>query len=309
MKGKIVFVPFRDMHASSTRLRCYESAKALEKLDWKCGVGKEGAETADVAIFQKRFSPWDLELAKKCKGKVIFDICDPNWLDSKQNEINILKMAEVADCVVTSSSMQADWFRGKGFVAYAIEDGFDFGNIPLDAKKEEKTTICWHGNRTNERWLSVIVEPLNRLFDESDLALKIIVDSPATMIPQFKFVPKVVEWKLDSYLAEIARCHIGVAPFPLDEKCSYKGPDKLIMYMALDLVAVVSPIQAYKEIIQQSKNGYIVRNNEPEDWYWMLKTLIDDLDKRSAVIQEGKQTALLYSRENTAKRWDKICQK
>lgn len=303
-KGRVAFIPFReDMSISSSRNRCYENAEALGRLGWDCQVPGRNPETADVTIFQKRYSPADLALAKRCRGEIIFDLCDPQWLLG--NEKDVEAMAQVASCVTTSSGKLAQWFRQRGKNALVMPDSFDFNSIPK-VEKNNRFAICWHGNRGNERYLEAVVQPLNKLSEKFDFNLKIVVDPPAARVPRFNFQPQVMDWNLSTYLEEIAKSHIGIAPLFLDEWCSYKSPHKLIIYMALELPVVATATGSRKEIILNGENGFLIKDNDPQEWYEAIKTLITDEKKRSSLVEEGKKIAQAFSLENIAKRWDEL---
>jgi len=315
MKGRIVFIPFSEtmQHRNqlgkknaSTRFRCYQNSTALEKLGWQCEIGANNALQADFVIFQKRYQKREQELAKKCKGKIILDLSDPDWIKWPNRQKDLINMANLAHCITTSSTKLAKYFQKRGYKAKCIPEGFDFNTIPPPIKKEPRTTICWHGNSGNERYLNILVEPLNKLSKEFDFNLKIIVNPPASEIPKFKFNPKVIEWKLETHLEEIAKCHIGISPLFLDEWCSYKNPHKMLTYMALGLPAVGTAIPSYKEIIINKVNGFIIENNDPNSWYSILRTLLSNESDQSALIKEQRKLVEKFSLGNMAKEWDNL---
>ena len=302
-KGAVAFIPFRDINTASSRFRCYHNAAALTKLGWGCQIGSKNIEKADIVIFQKRYSGSDLDLAKRCRGKVILDICDADWLSGRQEEIEA--MAENASCVTAPSTKIADWFRQRGKEARVIPDGFDFAAIP-EVAREDKLTICWIGDTGNEKYLEVLLEPLNRLREEFDFNLKIIGDTEDTKLPKFSFQPELVKWTLPTELEEVARCHIGVAPLFLDERCSYKGANKAVTYMALGLAVACTSIPSYREIVADGQNGFLVEENDPQKWYESLKTLMSDGAKKSSFIKQGRKLATAFSLDNVARKWSKL---
>lgn len=313
MKGRISFIPFATTlpdkegeKCASTRFRCYQNARALRDLGWECTIGEKGAESADIVIFQKRYFAKDIDLAKRCKGKIILDLSDPDWLKWPNRENPLDAMAEIASCVTTSSTKLANIFQQKGKRAEYISEGFDFSTIPESVEKQEKLTLCWHGNRKNEEYFKVIVEPLNRLKKEFDFDLRFVVDKPVEKMPKFDFEPQIIPWELETHLKYIAECHIGLSPLLLDEWCSYKNPHKLFTYMALGLPVVATAIPSYQEIIKNEVNGFIIEKNDPEAWYNALKILITDEGKRNSIIEEGKKITQEYSVENMAKKWDSL---
>lgn len=302
---KIVFIPLGGLNIYSSRVRCWQIAEELKNFGWDCKIGEKYLDYQDYVVFQKRYFPKDLEIAKRCKGKIIFDMCDPYWL--KRQEKIIEDFIKITDYIVVSSNKLALWFRQRNKQTEVIPEGFDLDTIPK-VSKEKKLTIVWHGSRGNTGYLKILVEPLDRLSKEFDFNFKIIVDRPFS-IPQFSFKPQIAEWRLETYLAEIAKCHIGVAPLANDEWCSYKSINKPISYMALGLPVVCSLIPSYEEIIENDKNGFIIKNNIPENWYQALKTLMTSEEKREYFIEKGKETAQLFTMEKIVKKWDGLLRK
>jgi len=317
VKGSVIFIPFSDTLPSqsgqlnaSTRFRCYQNAKALRKLGWVCEIGTRDKLheilNFDIAVFQKRYFTRDYELAKKFKGKIVLDLSDPDWILFPKRKAMIDKMASIASIVTTSSSKLANHFSHAGYKAVCITEGFDFSTVPSNIVKRKDLTICWHGNSRNEQFLKFIAKPLNALRKEFAFTLKVIVNLESTSIPGLYFAPKVVTWKLETHLQEIAECHIGVAPLALDEWCSFKCPHKLFTYMALSLPVVCTAIQSYREVIENGVNGFIIESNDLDAWYEALKCLIVDEERRNSIIREGKKTALKFSSDRMAKEWDAL---
>lgn len=305
MKGRISFIPFGDINTYSSRITCYQNAEELRRLGWACDIGMQNAEAADFVVFQKRYSPSHLALAKRCKGKVILSMCDPDWLIV--GEKNIGAFIEIVDCVVTTTKRLASWFEERGKRVEVIPEGFDFKAMPK-VQKHNKLTLCWHGTSPNEKYLEVLIRPLNKLSKEFTFDLKLIADNPHE-IPKLDFEPQIVKWELGTHLAEIAKCHIGLAPLANTEWCSYKSLNKAITYMALELPVVCTSIPSYEEIIVNGKNGFLIKDNNPYYWYQALKILITNKDTRSSFVEEGKRIVQFFTLEKMAKKWDELFRK
>lgn len=302
MKGRISFIPFGDISTYSSRITCYQNAEELRKLGWACDIGIQNAETADFVVFQKRYSSSHLALAKRCQGKVILSMCDPDWLIVGEKDIGAF--IEKVDCVVTTTKKLASWFQERGKKVEMIPEGFDFKAMP-ELEKYTRLTLCWHGTSPNERYLEILVSPLNRLSKECHFDLKLIADNPHK-IPKFDFEPQIVKWKLETHLEEIAKCHIGLAPLLMDEWCSYKSINKPITYMALGLPAICTSILSYEEVIVNGKNGFLIKENNPYHWYQVLKILTTNKETRLSFIEEGKKIAQFFTLEKMAKKWDNL---
>ncbi|GAI10809.1 unnamed protein product [marine sediment metagenome] len=86
-----------------------------------------------------------------------------------------------------------------------------------------------------------------------------------------------------------------------------KSAYKPLIYMALGLPVVCSPIPSYLGIISHGKNGCIARKNNPEFWYKALKALAND-KFRTACGQNARKTAESFSKEKIAAQWSKLFQ-
>ncbi len=302
-KKRITFFPSNNINAGGSRHSCYQVADGLRKLGYSTTLDTD-LDTS-VAVFEKRFATKLAGELKKRRAKIILVCCDPLWLTGLKG--HILDFLTVADCVVVSSKRLAKWYRGKVKKVAIIPEGFDWKNVP-EVEKEKKLTLCWHGTSytINHGCLDILLEPLNRLHRDFDFDFKIIVDSAQIKLPKFDFEPRLVQWELDSFLPEIAKCHIGVNPELQDEWCSYKSYGKLISYMGLGVPPVATSIPSYKEIIKHGENGFLIMNNDLDQWYQALKTLITHESRKMSIEQEGIATAQTYTLENIAERWDKF---
>ncbi|GAH02920.1 unnamed protein product, partial [marine sediment metagenome] len=252
---KITFFPSNNINAGGSRHSCYQVADGLRKLGYETAFDTDS--DTDIAVFEKRFTGQFATDLKRQGAKIILVCCDPLWLTGLKS--HILDFLKVADCVVVSSKRLAKWYQGKVKKVAIIPEGFDWKNVP-EVEKEKKLTLCWHGTSytINHRCLDILLEPLNRLHRDFDFDFKIIVDSAKIKLPKFHFEPHLVQWELDSFLTEIAKCHIGVNPELQDEWCSYKSYGKLVSYMGLGVPSVATSISSYKEIIKHGENGFLI---------------------------------------------------
>jgi len=306
MKKRVVFLSLENINMPSSRIRCYQNAAELNKLGWCCEVNGKHPETANFVIFQKRFEGPDQALARRCRGIVIFDQSDPYWLkDYARTPVEA--MARIARIVTLSTTAQVPWFKKRGIKTAVIPNGFDFSIAPK-VEKENKFTICWTGNVNSERFLPMLIPALKKLSQVINFNLKIIGAKLPDKFPtsfgakcRCHFVP----WTLSTEAAEIAKCQIGLAPMILNSWGLQKSAYKPLIYMALGLPAVCSPIPSYLEIISHGQNGFIAHKNNPESWYEALKALTND-EFRLACGQNARKTAESFSKEKIAAQWDKL---
>lgn len=304
-KGKrnIVFLPLTDDRSASSRIRVYHNARALRKLGWHCSIGaKHDPQSAPFVVFQKRYRVDDRRLAQSCKGKVIFDMSESYWLKGQKEALK--EMGKIAAVVTTSTGRQIQWWKKNGIKAVNIPNGFDFSEVP-NVPKREKLTFCWIGNVLNERNLGILVNPLNRLYREIPFDFWVITGGDAN-IPEFSFPVRLIPWTRQTAFHYVAQCHIGVSPRILDNWNLAKSSYKVVAYMALGLATIATPIFSIRGIIIDGKNGFLVGNNDPEEWYAKLRTLAAEKDLRESMAKAGQQSAKAFDINVIAQQWSKL---
>lgn len=294
------------MNLPSSRVRCFQVAAELNKLGWRCEINGKHPETANFVIFQKRFGLSDQALARRCQGLVVFDQSDPYWIKG-YGQIPIETMARIARIVTVSTPVQAQWFKKRGIKTVVIPNGLDLSIAPK-VEKENKFTICWTGHWRSERFLPMLVPTLRKLSQTVNFNLKIIGAKWPKKFPKSfgaRSQCHFIKWKLSTEPMEIAKCHVGLAPMALDAWGKQKSAYKPLIYMALGLPVVCSPIPSYLGIISQGKNGFIAHKNKSESWYKVLKALTND-EFRIACGKNARRTAESFSKEKIAVKWSKL---
>ena len=157
--------------------------------------------------------------------------------------------------------------------------------------------IGWIGSPLNAGYIGLIHESIRQLSQESEVRLVLVGagTKPATMdVPT-----EVISWSEDSELRLSQNMDVGIMPL-IDEpfergKCGYK----LIQYMAGGIPVVASPVGVNREIVEHEVNGYLAES--PHEWLQSLRSLRDDVEKRTAMGRAGHQKAKkLYNLEVTA---------
>jgi glycosyltransferase involved in cell wall biosynthesis len=108
-----------------------------------------------------------------------------------------------------------------------------------------------------------------------------------------EFIP----WTLESARYALQRFDIGL--MPLDDTPWNRGKCglKLIQYMAVGAATVASPVGVNKEIMLDDRSGYFAITTE--DWKEKLARLIEDIDLRIQMGQQGrKRVEQLFSVES-----------
>jgi glycosyltransferase involved in cell wall biosynthesis len=157
---------------------------------------------------------------------------------------------------------------------YSLRQSAEVHDVPL---------IVWIGSPSTAHYLNLLAEPLKRLAAQFSFVLRIIgaqgINLPG--VPT-EFVP----WTEDTEVDSISSCAVGIMPLedsPWEKgKCGYK----LIQYMACSLPVVASAVGANVEIVEDGKNGYLVRSTD--EWVVALRTLLESPGLRAEMGKAGR---------------------
>lgn len=177
-------------------------------------------------------------------------------------------------------------YNKNTFYLPTVIDIKKYSNYILN-NKYNRFTIVWIGTPSTTKYLKEIVPILNNLVDEFNIDIKLI----GADLKQIKDLNcEVIEWQNENELEILSKCHMGIMPLHNTSwelgKCAYK----ILQYMALQLPVVASPIGANKEIIIDSKNGFLAENNS--EWYKKIKLVINDKDLRNKISINGYNTVV-----------------
>lgn len=121
--------------------------------------------------------------------------------------------------------------------------------------------IGWYGSAQNMDSLDIIIPALNALHGKYDFKLCVVSNNPLQKLCNFPV--EFRKWSLETEIENLRYFDIGISPQNkiISEK-SNAGSFKVIQYMGVGLVTVVSNINYNKYLIQNEINGFIVNDNE-----------------------------------------------
>jgi len=300
----VLFVPYGNKKAASSRLICWETAKYLKKRHWKVSVGKGDPRRFNVVVFQKRYGEKDLAMVARSR-KAVFQLSEAYYLKGGRKGA-IIRMAKKVNAVSISSRPIQHWFKHHGIKSTIIPTRLDFAALQK-GKKRSILTICWIGALLNEAYLKLLIKPLNNLWKKYDFEFRVIGGRK----PGLPFTGKrhFLKWQMGLAEKWVSECHIGVAPLFQKPYEFAKPPSKPVLYMAQGLAVVATKTPPYTDLIQSGKNGYLVEKNDPRRWERFLEILLTDEATRNAFVKRGKISCQPYSAPAIAGRWDKFLRK
>ena len=143
--------------------------------------------------------------------------------------------------------------------------------------------IVWIGSPSTAHYLDLLRETLKELATHTPFVLRVIGASEVS-IPGVEV--ETIAWTEDTEVDSISSCAVGIMPLedsPWEKgKCGYK----LIQYMACSLPVVASAVGANVEIVEDGKNGYLVRSTD--EWVVALRTLLESPRLRAEMGKAGR---------------------
>lgn len=166
----------------------------------------------------------------------------------------------------------------------------DYDEYPAKVYDGGATEIVlgWIGGNHNLHYLDMLVEQLNRL--AADYKFKLVVvagrDYENT---EAKFRIENQRWSLDSEKDLIRSFDVGLMPIEDNIVGRGKCGFKLLQYMGLGVVGVATNVTVNGEIIEDGKNGFLVKPDN-SNWYEELKKVLSLQENLSNIGKIARRT-------------------
>ena len=227
-------------------------------------------------------------MAKVLRKNIIYDFDDAIWisLSSNANPVaskikcawKVAKICAWSSIVTVGNQFLADYAKQYCKDTRIIPTVVDTENVHNKTKNQGDTplTIGWTGTFTNFIHLPLVTNAIKRLQDKYRFDFLIIADKN----PELKDIAySFTAWNKETEIDDLIKMHIGIMPLIKTDvqlgKCAFKA----IQYMSLGIPAVVTPIGANCEVVDDGINGYWADNDE--EWYTALQQLLLDTASRS----------------------------
>jgi len=251
------------------------------------------ALVTSTLFFEKRFS--------RSKAKLIYDFDDAIWMQnvSEGNKrLAFLKNPEKTGKIIGMCHLT---FAGNQFLAnYArqftnnvevIPSTIDMNVYDRKEKKANAGKVCigWTGSPTTLRHFKLIIPVLKKIKDKfgEGVEFRIIGDENYYSA---ELDVKGERWSALTEAEDLSKVDIGLMPLPDEKwekgKCGMKG----LQYMGLGIPAIMSPVGANLEIIEDGINGFLPRSED--EWIERLSQLIESKELRERIGQAGRQTVI-----------------
>lgn len=178
----------------------------------------------------------------------------------------------------------------EGDAVLVVPTCVDYDEYPAKVYDDGAPEIVlgWIGGNHNLHYLDMIVEPLNRL--TTDYKFKFVVVAGRDYgNTEAKFKIENQRWSLDSEKDLIRSFDVGLMPIEDNIVGRGKCGFKLLQYMGLGVVGVATNVTVNGEIIEDGKNGFLVKPDN-SNWYDVLKKVLSLQANLSDIGKTARQT-------------------
>lgn len=234
-------------------------------------------------------------------ARTIFDFDDAIWLQEVSKNNARLAWLRGGSSKIPGVLRRVDMaFAGNAYLAdYARRFNADVHIVPttLDTDthapvaRAPRTTVCvgWSGSPSTVPHFDLIAPVLAKLKSTfgDKVYFKLIGDGSYRR-PELDLTG--TRWCETTEVADTAEIDIGLMPLPDDDWSRGKCGFKALLYMALAIPAVVSPVGVNTEIVKDGENGYCAVDEGA--WLTALGRLIRDPELREKMGRNGRATVL-----------------
>lgn len=274
--------------------------------------------SSQIVIIEKELFPylpaWLEQLISKIGIKYIVDYDDAVFLNYEKNFPNSIKglmknkikhVMQSAEVVVAGNSYLAAYAEKsnakKIIIIPTVVDTDRYKPIIKD-EYDERVKIGWIGSPSTLPYLKTIIPIIEQISESYPIVLQIVGAKMEYIGPlEIEFIP----WSESTEISVIQKFDIGVMPLEQNEwalgKCAYK----LIQYMACGVASIGADYGANKDVITDSKSGYLAV--DAKDWHEKLKLLISNKELQKSFGKEGRNVVeKSYSLKHASSQWLKI---
>ncbi len=195
-------------------------------------------------------------------------------------------IAAGAVAVIAGNEHLARWARRHSDRVTVIPTAVDTDAYrPLASSRRAGGPLCigWTGSLSTVAHLGTVAPVLRDLQRERGVALRVIGD-PSFRIEGARV--QAVPWRESTEIEDLRQIDIGIMPLPDDEWSRGKCGLKALLYMAMGIPAILSPVGVNTRI---ARGGAALLASTHEEWSRALRSLIDDPGARERLGEAGRR--------------------
>jgi glycosyltransferase involved in cell wall biosynthesis len=248
--------------------------------------GVMASRSSAVTWFERELVPGRFTLERYAGNKRLVDIDDALWLNAPHFSE---RLAQLCDGVIAGNEFIAEHYRQRGARVCTVPTSIDTAIWrPAESRPRAEWTIGWTGTSSNLKYLYLIAEPLaDFLAQHREARLLIVCDRKPLLAKLPADSWRFARWSPANEVALVQSLDVGLMPLPDTEWTRGKCALKLIMYMAVGIPAVISPVGVGREILEQHEVGLAARSTN--EWYEALRLLFHDRETAARVGANGRK--------------------
>jgi glycosyltransferase involved in cell wall biosynthesis len=170
--------------------------------------------------------------------------------------------------------------------------------MPLARRREGPPVIGWTGSHSSLQYLDLVGRPLRELASRLRFRFRVIG------VEGFSIPGVDVEcrpWQAATEVEDLWPLDVGIMPLRDDPWTAGKCAMKAIQYLGVGIPAVVSPVGANRDVVQDGVTGLHARTDQ--EWIHSLYRCLVDEDLRQRLGRAGREAVVArYSAEAQAPR-------
>lgn len=306
LEPRAVEAEFKPLLTSRVYNRLYDQGGFLQKsVDTIVGLAHRvgdvvGGSRADVVILYREafpFGPAVLETVLERRVPVVYDFDDAiflkdssaanAWTARFKRPDKVGQIIREAAVTTVCNDFLASYAAQHSPRVRILPTTLDVDEYhPKPQPRRAAVRIGWSGSPTTSRHLRTIEGALRRVAERHRVELVAIGDKNLKLsVPGRQ---QVREWRKETEIDDVAAFDIGVMPLPDDDWARGKCGFKALLYMALGVPTVASPIGVNPEIIEDGVNGLLAASED--EWVTAIERLILDEELRHDLAASGRAT-------------------
>lgn len=235
--------------------------------------GVLASRSSKVTWLERELVPGRSTLEGLAGTRRILDVDDAIWLNAPNFSE---RLARACHGVIAGNEFIADHYRKFDLRVWTIPTSLDTTRWrPRPPEPRNEWVIGWTGTSSNLGYLYEIEEVLADFLSENKQTQLLVV---CDRRPVLKKLPaeswRFVRWSAEREVRLIQEMDVGLMPLPDTEWAKGKCALKMIMYLAVGIPAIVSPVGVSQRLLDQCDVGLAARN--PNEWFDALRRLFGD---------------------------------
>jgi len=252
--------------------------------------GVMAARSGAVTWLERELAPGRMTLERYAGTRRLLDVDDALWLNAPNFSE---RMAQLCDGVIAGNDFIGDHYRKFCARVWTIPTSLDTARWqPRRAGQRDRWTIGWTGTSSNLKFLYPIEEALADFLNECRQAQLLVV---CDRRPVLNRLPdgswRFVRWSAENEIRLVQEMDAGLMPLPDTEWARGKCALKMIMYLAVGIPAIVSPVGVAKELLGQCEVGREVgiAARDASEWFAALRRLFSDRELGERLGTAGRK--------------------